>query len=81
MTCVAYTFDLSQNLMAHHRKSVSRAFECFFRFFIAIIVTELARKNRKTILFCQKGQHFGNSTLFDLEGVDPRSQNFGQKKL
>ena len=44
-------------------------------------MTELARKNRKTILFCQKCQHFGSSTLFDLEGVDPRSQNFGQKKL
>ena len=49
-----------------------------FIFFIAIIVTELARKNRKTALFCQNGQQFGNSTLFDLEGVDPRSQNFGQ---
>ena len=53
----------------------------FFRFFIAIIVTELARKNRKTVLFCQNDQHFGNSTLFDLGGVDPRSQNFGQKKF
>ena len=41
----------------------------FFRFFITIIVTELARKTRKTVLFCQNGQHFENSTLFDLEGV------------
>ena len=53
----------------------------FFRFFIAIIVTELAQKNRKTVLFCQNGIFFLNSTLFDLEGVDPRSQNFGQKKF
>ena len=44
-------------------------------------MTELARKNRKTVLFCQNGQHFGYSTLFDHEGVDPRSQNSGQKKF
>ena len=56
-------------MMAWSRKSVSRAFECFFRFFIAIIFTELARKNWKTVLFCQNGQHFGNSTLF---GLNPR---------
>ena len=48
-----------------------------FRFFIAIIVTELARKNRKTVLFCENGQYFGNFTLFDLEGVDPRSPKIG----
>ena len=65
-------------VMKEHFKSF-RMF--FFRFFIAIIVTELARKKRKTILFCQNGQHFGNSTLFDLEGVDPQSQIFGQKKF
>ena len=51
----------------------------FSRFFIAIIVTELARKYLKTVLFCQNGQPCGNSTLFELEGVNPRSQNFGQK--
>ena len=34
-----------------------------------------------TVLFCQIGKHLGNSTLFDLEGVDPRSQNFGQEKF
>ena len=58
-----------------------KSFRFFFRFFLAIIVTKLARKNRKTVLFCQNGQHFGNSTLFDHEGADPQCQNFGQKKL
>ena len=41
----------------------------FFRFFIAIIVTELARKNRRAVLFCQNGQHFGNSTFLTMKGL------------
>ena len=83
ITCLALIIDLSRNLMVWSWKSASRAFECFFSFFIAIIVTKpaVARKNRKAVLFCQNGQHFGNTTLFDLEGVDPWSQNVGQKKF
>ena len=36
-------------------------------------------KKQKTVLSCQNVHHFGNSTLFDLEGIGPRFQNFGQK--
>ena len=73
MTCVAYTIDFSQNLIAYQRKTLQELSDVFIRFFIAIIVTDLARKNKKTVLFYQNGQNFGNSTFFNLEGIDPRS--------
>ena len=60
-----------------------RAFQklsnAFFRFFLAIIVTDLARKNRRTVPFCQNGQHFGNWTLFDHEGVTHGPNFFARK--
>ena len=53
----------------------------FFQILHSYNIDRANTENRKTVLFCQNGQHFGNSTLFDLKWADPRSENFGQKKL
>ena len=69
MTCAALTINFSRNLMKCYERVFQELSNAFFRFFIAIIVTELARKNRKTALFCQNGQHFRNSTLLNMKGL------------
>ena len=66
-------------MLAKERFKSFRMF--FFLFFTSIIVTELVKNNQTTVLFGQKCQHFGNSTLFDLQEVDQRSQYFRQLKF
>ena len=48
-----------------------KSFRMFFQILYSYNSDRASTKNRKTVLFCQNGQHFGNPTLFDHEEVDP----------